>query len=188
MENIKLTTENQSINTWLETPSLKRLVLAVLHCTDGDMLLLTVSQPSSVYHTEHTARFDIYTSSVHMEGNPSSVTILHNDTEHLKKYMSYTNITNASFSHSIGSYWNVKWKIQQLVWFVFGGKEHLAGNAHNAQGMRLEIPVGPVNAHFIKTSSATVMLLHTAHFYSLSLLTTIILHIVLYEYETWYLT
>jgi len=89
----------------METPSLKQLVLAVLHCTDGDMLVL---MPSSVHHTEHMARFDIYTSSVHMEGDPSSVTILRNDTEHLKKYMSYTNITNASFSHSIGSYWNVK--------------------------------------------------------------------------------
>ena len=32
------------------------------------------------------------------------------------------------------------------------------------------------------------MLLHTAHFCSLSLLTTIILHIVLYEDETWSLT
>lgn len=72
------------------------------------MLLRSVSKPSSVYHTEHVARFDIYTSSVHMQRDLSSVTILHNDTEHLKKYMSYTNITKTSFSHCIGSYWNVK--------------------------------------------------------------------------------
>ena len=49
------------------------------------MFLLSVSKPSSVYHTEHVARFDIYTSIVHMEWDLSSVTILHNDIEHLKK-------------------------------------------------------------------------------------------------------
>jgi len=64
----------------------------------------------------------------------------------------------------------------------------MAGYADNVQGMRLQIPVGPVNVHFIKISPATVMSLHTAHFCRLSLLTTIILHIVLYEYETWSLT
>lgn len=159
-----LTTENQSRSTWLDTLSLIQLAITVLHCTDGDMFLLSVSKPSSDCHTEHVARFDIYTSSVHMEWDLSSVTFLNNNTEHLKKYMSYTNITNNSFSHSISSYWNVKWKIQQLVWFVFGRKKHLAGNVHNVQGMRLEIPVGPVNVHFIKISTITVMLVlqHTS--------------------------
>jgi hypothetical protein len=60
----------------------------------------------------------------------------------------------------------------------------MAGYSHNVQAMHLQIPVGSVNVHFIKISPATVMLLHTAHFCSLSLLTTIILHIVLDEYET----
>jgi len=64
----------------------------------------------------------------------------------------------------------------------------MAGYAHNVQGTHLQIPVRPVNVHFTQISPATVMLLHTAHFCSLSLLTTIILHIVLYEYETWSLT
>lgn len=62
-----LTTENQSKNTRMETPSLIQLVLTVLHCTGGDMFLLTLSKPSSVNHTEHVPRFDIYTSSAHME-------------------------------------------------------------------------------------------------------------------------
>jgi hypothetical protein len=99
-----LSTENQSKNTWVETPSLIQLVLTVLHCTDGNMFLLTLSKPSSVNHTEHVPTFDIDTSSAHMEWDLSSATILHNNTEHLKKYRFYTNITNASCSQSSGSY------------------------------------------------------------------------------------